>query len=560
VRKKQMAPADYVFIKFLGGRTAILEVAACEAVESLKQKIQDKEDIPADQQRLIFASKQLENWRTLSDYGIQRESTINVLLRLRGGGGGSSGQRGYQQTSGVIDDVQCSSNSSSGGSSAKTYDELGWRKNPARITAACNMPVLDAGAVGGLSLSTLVQQLATATTPLLIHGLLDLPSWSTIAPLGNRSVLLKEFGGEQVELSVAKLLAHGPESTKLDTKKLEFMRDAWGAVGGSILGDGVEQQVRAGKPRPRVSLADWLTSLREGTAPRDSYVFQNISGGPVARALAPLHALLYDTVFAQVELQQGSPRRGADPPLLTRLGVGGSGSGAPFHDHEVIALNFAFAGRKRWLVARPCRPGCRIPFRQGGAAVYHPEVLLSQAQLPSAALHALGAGGDTWDCTQHPGEMVFIPAMFLHATINLDESVAVAVQCDDGLASDLRADLKWANVNALIVHASGAAAALGSCGIPWDSPFRADLGTDEALQMLERLPENFRGDPEVFLNQPGRDGHAAVDVAVRLGSTRVASVLAAHSARFLPRHLADAQQYGHEELAEFIRGVLEPSR
>jgi hypothetical protein len=65
--------------------------------------------------------------------------------------------------------------------------------------------------------------------------------------------------------------------------------------------------------------------------------------------------------------------------------------------------------------------------------MYHPEMLLRDGgKWAPAALRVLGAGGETWDCTQHPGEVVLIPRHFLHATVNLDESVAVAVQCDDG--------------------------------------------------------------------------------------------------------------------------------
>jgi len=75
---------DQFFVKNLAGKTITIDLNPNMTIRQVKEHVEQVENIPVDQQRLIYQGKQLEDDRTLSDYNIEKDATIHLVLRLRG--------------------------------------------------------------------------------------------------------------------------------------------------------------------------------------------------------------------------------------------------------------------------------------------------------------------------------------------------------------------------------------------------------------------------------------------------------------------------------------------
>lgn len=74
-----------IFVKSISGKTRTLTVSRTDTIAQIKAQIRDKEGIAPEEQRLIFAGKNLEDTKTVADYNLTADTTLHLVLRVRGG-------------------------------------------------------------------------------------------------------------------------------------------------------------------------------------------------------------------------------------------------------------------------------------------------------------------------------------------------------------------------------------------------------------------------------------------------------------------------------------------
>ena len=74
-----------IFVQNLAGKAITINVNDSDRVEDIKRKIQAKEFIPADKQRLVYSGKEMIDGQTLGDYNVVKDSTVHMAIRMKGG-------------------------------------------------------------------------------------------------------------------------------------------------------------------------------------------------------------------------------------------------------------------------------------------------------------------------------------------------------------------------------------------------------------------------------------------------------------------------------------------